>query len=55
MAKKVIRLTENELQDMIVESVTKTLNEIGYIGASLTHGANYNAKIDKKTIITPML
>ena len=46
MAKKVIRITEDELQDMIVESVTKTLNEIGYRGAALTHGANYNAQQD---------
>ena len=53
MAKKVIRLTENELQDMIVESVTKTLNEIGYRGTALTHGANYNAQQDYDSTNNP--
>ena len=46
MAKKPTKLTENELQDMIVESVSDTPNGIGYRGAALTHGANYNAQQD---------
>ena len=43
---KVIRLNENKLKQLISESVNKVLNEIGYRGAALAHGANYNAKID---------
>jgi hypothetical protein len=43
MAKKVIHLTEEELNKVVKESTLSVLNEIGYRGASLTHGANYNA------------
>ena len=53
MARKLIRLQESELKQIIRESVDILLNEIGYRTASLTHGANYNAKIDKKTTNNP--
>jgi len=47
MAKKVIRLTESEFKSLIAESVRNTLTEIGYRGAALPHGANYNAMQSK--------
>lgn len=53
MAKKVIRLTEGDLKNIISENISVVLNEIGYRGAALTHGANYNAKIDKKNSNNP--
>lgn len=53
MAKKLIRLNEVELKDLIRESVDNILYEIGYRTATLTHGANYNAKMDKKTTNNP--
>lgn len=46
MAKTVIRLTESELRQTIYEAVKPIINEIGYRGAALTHGANYNAQQD---------
>src|SRR5574344_1600205 len=38
-----INLTESQLHRVIKESVSKILVEIGYRGAALTYGANYNA------------
>lgn len=46
MVKKSIRITENELKQLVSESVVEILNEIGYRGAALAHGANYNAQQD---------
>lgn len=43
MAKRTIRLTEDELKTVVTESITKVLTEIGYRGVALAHGANYNA------------
>lgn len=48
MAKKVIRMSESQLKNIVKESVSSILNEIGYRTAALAHGANYNAKMDKK-------
>lgn len=46
MAKKLIRLTEEELKSIVSEEVSSLLMEIGYRGAALAHGANYNAEKD---------
>lgn len=46
MTKKVIRLTNNELNEVIKDYTKQVLQEIGYRGAALTHGANYNAQQD---------
>lgn len=43
MGKKVIKLTESEFKDLVTESVKGVLNVIGYRGAVLPHGTNYNA------------
>lgn len=40
--KQIIRLTESDLNNI----VKQVINEIGYRGAALTHGANYNAQQD---------
>lgn len=40
--KQIIRLTESDLHNIVKQVV----NEIGYRGAALTHGANYNAQQD---------
>ena len=40
--KQIFRLTENDLHKI----VRQVINEIGYRGAELTHGANYNAQQD---------
>jgi len=47
MAKKVIRLTEEEFKNIVIESTAQVINEIGYRVASLPHGANYNAMQSK--------
>ena len=44
--KQIVRINEAELKTIIKESVSTILNEIGYRGAALTHGANYNAQQD---------
>ena len=49
MAKKVIRLTEEELTAFVKDCAKNALNEIGYRGAALAHGANYNAQQDYNT------
>lgn len=43
MGKKVIKLGEDEFKQLVKESARDVLNEIGYRGAALVHGANYNA------------
>ena len=40
--KQIFRLTENDLHKI----VRQVINETGYRGAALTHGANYNAQQD---------
>ena len=40
--KQIIRLTESDLHNI----VKQVIKEIGYRGAALTHGANYNAQQD---------
>ena len=40
--KQIIRLTESDIHNIVKE----VINEIGYRGAALTHGANYNAQQD---------
>jgi hypothetical protein len=47
MEKKVVRLTESEFKSVVKESVKGVLSEIGYRGAALPHGANYNAMQSK--------
>lgn len=47
MGKKVIKLTESEFKELVTESVKGVLSEIGYRGAALPHGANYNAMKSK--------
>ena len=47
MGKKVIRLTESEFKELVSETTKRVLNEIGYRGAALPHGANYNAAMSK--------
>lgn len=42
-----IRLTESEFKSVVKESVKGVLSEIGYRGAALPHGANYNAMQSK--------
>ena len=44
--KQIIRITETELNTIVKESVSHILNKIGYRGAALAHGANYNARQD---------
>lgn len=44
--KQIVRINESELKTIIKESVSSILNEIGYRGAALAHGANYNAQQD---------
>lgn len=46
MTKRIIKLTENEFEKLLSESVNEILHEIGYRGAALAHGANYNAQQD---------
>ena len=46
MTKRIIKLTENEFEKLLSESVNEILYEIGYRGAALAHGANYNAQQD---------
>lgn len=46
MKDTIIRLNEDIFRRIISESVKGVLSEIGYRGAALAHGANYNAKID---------
>lgn len=46
MGKTIIKLNEEELHNLIKESTRQILNEIGYRGAALAHGANYNAQQD---------
>jgi endo-alpha-1,4-polygalactosaminidase (GH114 family) len=46
MGKKIVKLTEEKFKEIVTESVNKVLNEIGYRGAALAHGANYNAQQD---------
>jgi hypothetical protein len=48
MAKKVIHLTEEDLNNVVKESVKSALNELGYRGAALVYGANYNARTQKR-------
>lgn len=43
MARKVIRITESELQETIKDAISSVITEIGYRSAALAHGANYNA------------
>jgi hypothetical protein len=38
-----LNITEHQLHIVVKESVEQILNEIGYRGAALTYGANYNA------------
>jgi hypothetical protein len=47
MVKKVIHLTEEELQNAVNETVLSLINEIGYRKAALVQGANYNARTQK--------
>ena len=47
--KQIIRLTESDIHRI----VKQVINEIGYRGASLAHGANYNAQIDYNTSKNP--
>ena len=44
--KKYVKIRETELNTIIKESISNILNEIGYRGAALAHGANYNAQQD---------
>ena len=46
MGKKIVKLTEEKFKEIVTESVNRVLNEIGYRGAALAHGANYNAQQD---------
>lgn len=46
MANKTIKLNEQQLNNLITETVGNVLNEIGYRVAALVHGANYNAQQD---------
>lgn len=46
MGEKIVKLTEEKFKEIVTESVNKVLNEIGYRGAALAHGANYNAQQD---------
>lgn len=46
MSKKIVKLTEEKFKEIVTESVNRVLNEIGYRGAALAHGANYNAQQD---------
>jgi len=48
MTKKTITLTESELRKFVANIAEEALNEIGYRGAALAQGANYNASIDNK-------
>lgn len=49
MTRKVIRITESELQETIKDAVSSVITEIGYRSAALAHGANYNAQKDYDT------
>ncbi len=46
MKDTIIRLNEDIFRRIISESVKGVLSEIGYRGAALAHGANYNAQQD---------
>lgn len=46
MKDTIIRLNEDTFRRLVSESVKGVLNEIGYRGAALAHGANYNAQQD---------
>ena len=46
MKDTIIRLNEDIFRRLISESVKGVLSEIGYRGAALAHGANYNAQQD---------
>ena len=47
--KQIVRLTESDIHRI----VKQVINEIGYRGAALAHGANYNAQIDYNTSKNP--
>ncbi len=48
MGKKVIRLTESELKEMIYEAVIPVLNEIDATTYSRVHRATNQARIDNR-------
>ena len=47
MTKKIVSLNEQSFRQIVQGTVNEVLNEIGYRGAALAHGANYNASMSK--------